>query len=62
MVALLPPKIIADIGTPLGLSHRESTDGQLEIGTQNREFGWATGLPDDGSCFSPSQLITPSGL
>jgi len=36
---LLPPKIIASIGTPLGSSHEGSRFGQLEIGTQNLELG-----------------------
>ena len=38
---LLPPKMMAEIGTPLGLSHSGSIMGQFLLGAQNLEFGCA---------------------
>ena len=38
---LLPPKMIAEIGTPLWLSHSGSMIGQFLLGAQNLEFGCA---------------------
>jgi len=38
-LGLLPPKIIADIGTPFGFCHCASILGHCDAGAQNLEFG-----------------------
>lgn len=41
---LLPPKIMASMGTPSSLSHWGSMMGHCPAGAQKREFGWAHGV------------------
>ena len=39
--ALLPPKIIPDMGTPFGLLNSSDKVGQFLMETVNLELGWA---------------------
>lgn len=41
---LLPPKIMASMGTPSSLSHWGSMMGHWAAGAQKRELGWAHGV------------------
>lgn len=41
---LLPPKIMASMGTPSSLSHWGSMMGHWPAGAQKRELGWAHGV------------------
>jgi len=63
-VDLLPPKIIASIGTPFGSSQEGSRLGQFVIGTQNRELGCAAlGVSSDGVQFGfPFQSVKSFGV
>src|SRR5215469_8048602 len=45
VVLRLPPKIIAEIGTPFGSSHEGSIEGHWLAGAVNRPFGCAAGCP-----------------
>src|SRR5438552_2421405 len=42
---LLPPKRMADTGTPRGSSHLGESIGYWPMGKVNLEFGWAAGAP-----------------
>src|SRR5690606_23436984 len=59
--ALLPPKIIAEIGTPFGSSHAGSITGHCPAGVVNREFGCDDGLSEDGVQSFPCQSIRCAG-
>lgn len=41
---LLPPKMMASMGTPSSLSHWGSMIGHWPAGAQKRELGWAHGV------------------
>src|SRR4030042_5699260 len=51
----LPPKRIAEIGTPLGLSNSFERIGQLYADTVKRELGCAATFPDAESQGLPCQ-------
>src|SRR5512144_1732503 len=56
-----PPNRIAEIGTPFGSSYSAARMSQLEIGVQNRLFGWDEGTLESGVqswCF---QLVRCAG-
>src|SRR6266702_977706 len=48
VVALRPPKKIAEIGTPAGSLYSGAMIGHCAIGVQYREFGCAAGSSADG--------------
>src|SRR5215207_4781019 len=49
------PKIKAEMGTPSGLSHSESSDGQRVAATVNRALGCAALRPQSGVQSFPCQ-------
>src|SRR5216684_3303762 len=56
-----PPKIIAEIGTPLGSSACGESAGLLVIGVVNRLFGCAALFPDSLLHGRPCQSTVPAG-
>ena len=58
---LLPPKTIAEIGTPSGASASEEYEGLFLAETVNREFGCAAG-PLSLSYSLPFQSVTGSPI
>ena len=56
-----PPKIIAEIGTPAGLSHSGSNDGQRFAETVKREFACAATRPQPGVHALPCQSVKCAG-
>src|SRR6266481_2627147 len=56
-----PPKMIAEIGTPLGSSECADHAGLLRIGVVKRLFGCAAFVPDVLLHGSPCQSSSPSG-
>src|SRR5450631_867128 len=55
------PKMNADIGTPRGLSHSESSDGQRSAATVKRAFGCAALRPQPGVHVCPCQSVRRAG-
>src|SRR3984893_4897465 len=55
------PKINAEIGTPSGLSHSGSSDGQRVAATVNRELGCAAFRPHPGVHDWPCQSVRWAG-
>src|SRR5690606_22595251 len=58
---LRPPKIKAEIGTPLGSSHAESMAGFCSAGAVKRALGCATVFPLEASHLLPCQSIISLG-
>src|SRR4030042_4308874 len=63
-----PPRMIAEMGTPFGLSYSLESVGQLVSDTVNREFGWAAlvalvlsqGCPCQSTICSGTDPSSPS--
>src|SRR5580765_3921994 len=56
-----PPKIIAEIGTPAGLSHSGSSDGHCVADTVKRALACAAGRPESGVQGWPCQSVSFAG-
>src|SRR5689334_1424758 len=56
-----PPKIKAEIGTPLGSSQFGSSDGHCSAETVKREFGCAAARPQPGVHSLPCQSMRRGG-
>ncbi len=61
MEARLPPKSIAEIGTPFGSSHSGAHTGLLSARTVKRALGCAAGVPLAGVQSSPLQSVRWAG-
>jgi hypothetical protein len=60
-LVLRPPKMMAEMGTPWGLSACLSSMGEFTIWAVNREFGWAALVPSAGVQGRPCQSRRFSG-
>src|SRR2546430_15215360 len=56
-----PPKMNAEMGTPLGLSHSGSSDGHRVAATVKRELGCAALRPQSGVQERPCQSMRCAG-
>src|SRR5580698_734044 len=61
VVGRRPPKMMAEIGTPLGASQSGSMVGHCEAGAVKRPLGWAAGVLDLGVQWLPRQSMSSSG-
>src|SRR5687767_9869084 len=62
LVALRPPKRMAEIGTPFGSSHSGAIDGHCEAGAAKRALGWAAGRSASGVQSWPFQSTRCAGF
>src|SRR3989338_1694341 len=60
--ARLPPKIIAEIGTPCGSSHSREIEGHWDAGVVKRLLGCAPFSPEAGVQGLPLQSIPSEGV
>ena len=61
MVGRLPPKMMAEMGTPSGFCHSGSMVGHWLAGAVNLAFGWAAFRPQSGVHFFPVQSMSCCG-